>query len=105
LGQADLHTAQKYFDEALATAWKSQDISIVLDTLISQFTLPHPDPALAVETLTTVINHPAAWQVMKVQAEKLLSELHSKLSVEDFEHAQAQGKNTTLAQIMERGVT
>jgi len=86
LGAAFLETndnleAQNCFHEALSVAKNAGLVPVMLDALLGTATLrAHEDlHAAAVKTLVYIKDHPASTQTTKDRAEKLYSELSSKL--------------------------
>lgn len=94
LGSGDKLAAWDYYAEALETAVQSQDIPVVLDTVIALAHLLEPERA--VEMLTMVIQHPTTWQIMKDKAGRYLAKLESQLPSTDFAAAQKRSQTKSL---------
>jgi tetratricopeptide (TPR) repeat protein len=114
-GLGDLQTSRNYLTEALQLAWKTQKLEMLMNTLFyfaamlvkeSDLTAgPEPfDPQKkmkALELLSIVIGHPAAWQAIKDRAAYLQARLEAELPLDVITTAKTHGKSHTLAEVIE----
>ena len=100
----DYQAARQYYQAILKPRLAINDLENdrVAEALtgLAAVLIEEGQPAQAVELLTLVLRHPAAWQEMKDRATSLLVELEAQLSPEEFAAFGEQTQIRTLAEVV-----
>jgi len=101
LALGEVAEAREYLRRGLHGAIEGGFWSVALNALVgvASISAQHGEPERAVELLALVLHHPAADQVTRDRAQKLLTELESELTPEAFAAATARGRVRELEEV------